>query len=159
MSDTFFPMPVARQNSQPAKDPLSDYAINLYYRFGVDRYDLGVFTSINGLGVELQVQTIEEGGGGTLVHQLVGRPKYENLELKRPVNPDTKKVMAWLNSTIRNVSPATASLAALTPSGQVICEWNLAGVIPARWTGPSFDASGSPQAAMETLVVAYQGFL
>ncbi len=159
MSDFNAPMPVARNNGQPAKDPLADYAINLYYRFGVDRLDLGVFTSISGLQVDLQVQAVDEGGGGSLVHQLVGNPKYQNLELKRPVNPDTKKVMAWINSTIRGVSPATASLAALTPSGQVICEWNLTGVVPARWSGPSFDASGSPQAAMETLVVAYQGFL
>jgi phage tail-like protein len=161
-------LPVARPASpragtasaaRRASDPLSDYAVTLYYRFTVDRQDLGAFSSVSGLGVDFQVQEVEEGGGGLLVHQLVGRPKYQRLELRRPVNPDTRKVMAWLARTVHQVTPATASLVALTPDGSSICQWDLAGVVPASWTGPGFDASGAPQPAIETLVVAYQGFL
>jgi hypothetical protein len=42
--------------------------------------------------------------------------------------------------------------------GKIIYTWSLDGVVPASWTGPSFDVNAH-QLATETLELAYTGFL
>jgi len=39
-----------------------------------------------------------------------------------------------------------------------VAKWNLEGVYPVKWTGPSLDAAGN-QIAVETLELAHNGFL
>jgi len=92
------------------------------------------------------------------VFQLPGRFKYTNLQVKRPIGPETAKTMRWLQSMLTNVSPSTAQLAALSPAGELVFGWTLTGVIPAKWTGPSFDV-GNPTPAMETLELAYTSIM
>lgn len=135
-------------------DPTLDTAVGLYFSLAIDTADLGVFTSCEGLGLEFQVTQVNDGGGGYTVYQLPGRIQYTNLQVKRPIGPDTKKTMAWLASMVNGVSPSNAQLAALDPAGNILYAWTLSGVIPARWTGPSFDAA-NPQPATETLELAY----
>jgi phage tail-like protein len=62
--------------------------------------------------------------------------------------------MAWLNATVNAPKVSTAVVQALDPKLEPVYAWTLSGVIPAKWTGPSFDA-GNPQAATETLELAY----
>jgi hypothetical protein len=56
------------------------------------------------------------------------------------------------------VSSSTARLAALAPNGSLVFSWILLGVLPAKWTGPSFDAA-NPQPATETLELAYNSIM
>lgn len=135
-------------------DPTLDTAISVYFSLSIDTADLGIFSSCEGLGLEFQVTQREDGGGGMTVHQLPGRIKYTNLQVKRPIGPDTTKTMAWLSTMVNGIAPSNAQLAALDPGGNIVFAWTLTGVLPARWTGPSFDAA-SPQAATETLELAY----
>jgi phage tail-like protein len=53
------------------------------------------------------------------------------------------------------VIPQTMSISALNAAGEEITTWNLAGVIPVKWTGPTLDVMGNA-IAMETLEVAYE---
>ncbi|HLI16320.1 MAG TPA: phage tail protein [Acidimicrobiales bacterium] len=135
-------------------DPTLDSVVSVYFSLEIDTADLGVFSACDGLGMEFQVTQREEGGGGIYVYQLPGRFKYTNLRVTRPVGPDTAKTMAWLSSMAGTMRPTTARLRALDPAGNTVFAWVLTGVVPARWTGPSFDAS-NPQAATETLELAY----
>lgn len=136
-----------------SRDPW-DTAIGVFFSLVIDRWDLGVFISCSGIGMDLQVTPFEEGGGGLNVFQLPGRVKYTNLQVKRPIGPQTKKTMAWLNAMVNGVSPSTAQLAALDVSMSPVFTWTLSNVVPAKWTGPSFDA-GDPKEAVETLELAY----
>jgi phage tail-like protein len=135
-------------------DPTADTVVGVYFSLAIDSWDLGMFITCTGLGMEMQVTTFEEGGGGMNVFPLPGRVKYTNLSVTRPIGPDTKKTMAWLQSAVNNLSPSTAELVALDPALNPVFSWQLSGVIPAKWTGPSFDA-GNPQPATETLELAY----
>ncbi|MCJ7712603.1 MAG: phage tail protein, partial [Chloroflexi bacterium] len=47
------------------------------------------------------------------------------------------------------------AIAACTASGEEIATWNLAGVVPVKWSGPSLDVM-SNNVATETLEIAYQ---
>jgi phage tail-like protein len=53
------------------------------------------------------------------------------------------------------VIPQTMSISALSSAGEEITTWNLAGVLPVKWTGPTLDIMGNA-IAMETLEVAYE---
>jgi phage tail-like protein len=53
------------------------------------------------------------------------------------------------------VMPQTMSITACTAGGEEITTWNLSGVVPVKWSGPSLDIM-SNNIATETLEVTYQ---
>jgi phage tail-like protein len=143
-------------------DPTFDSVLTAYFKLEIDTYDLGVFTSCSGLGMEMSVEQYDEGGGGMFTYQLMGNFKYTNLQVSRPIGPWTANTMTWLNmmaqAGAQGVQPTTARLSALDPSGDIVFAWSLQGVIPARWTGPSFDVNNLQQAT-ETLELAYTAIM
>ena len=128
------------------------------FRVRIDGEDLGDWTKCDGLSVEYEVKEYQEGGENSFVHKIPGRAKYQNVKLTRVVNKDSKKVALWLSTLQATVRRQTAEIAALDPKNQEITAWKLQGVYPAKWTGPSFDAS-SNAIATETLELVHNGFL
>ena len=63
----------------------------------------------------------------------------------------------WFNSVATGVSHKTASITAQTLDGTEVACWNLMGVVPVRWTGPSLNPD-SPKVATETVEIAHHGF-
>ena len=63
--------------------------------------------------------------------------------------------MATLKVEVKRL---TAEIAALDTEGKPIATWNLEGVFPVKWNGPSLDI-GANQVATETLELAHNGFL
>jgi phage tail-like protein len=145
-----------------AVDPTQDSVASVYFKLQIDDYDLGVFTTCSGLGMQMNLEAYQEGGGWMFVHQLVGAISYTNLQVTRPIGPWTALTMTWLNMMAtagdNGVKPTTAVLSALAPDGSTVFSWSLQGVVPASWTGPSFDA-GSPQQVNETLEIAYSAIM
>jgi phage tail-like protein len=139
-------------------DPSIDGVLSVYFSLVIDNVDLGSFSTCDGLSIDMQVTTREDGGGGATVYQLPGRFKYSNLHVTRPIGPETAKTMRWLQTMLKGMKPSTASLSALSPSGQIVFSWTLTGVVPAKWTGPSFDV-GNPTPAHETLELAYTSIM
>lgn len=138
-------------------DLTSDPAITVCFIVTIDGHDLGAFTSCDGLGCDVAIEKFEEGGNPFFVHQLPGRLSYTNIKLTRPINRDSEKVAAWFASMAVAVTPTNAHIAAMTVEGRRVATWNLAGVIPVRWTGPQFNVDG-PKVATETVELAHHGF-
>lgn len=128
----------------------------VYFSLQIDQVDLGAFITCDGLGMEMAIEAHEEGGSGAFVRQLPGPFRYPHLKLSRPVNADTKKVLAWLNAMATQAKRTNAQIKALAPDGTTVFTWTLSGVLPAKWDGPSFDVE-SPKVATETLELAYEG--
>ncbi len=63
--------------------------------------------------------------------------------------------MLWLQGNLMKVLPQTMAITAMTAGGEEITTWNLAGVVPVKWSGPTLDIM-SNSVATETLEVAYQ---
>lgn len=124
----------------------------------IDGFDLGAFTSCEGLGAEYEVLDYEEGGQNGYVHRLPGRLRYTNIRLTRPVDQSSANLAAWFSKMRQSVERKTGSITAHDPSGAVIVTWHLAGLFPARWTGPSFSVEGNG-VAKETLELSHNGFL
>jgi len=143
-------------------DPDLDAAISTCFRLILDHsIDLGLYTSCDGLGVEVEVEQLEEGGNPYFVHQVPkGRLKWTNIKLTRPVNPSSANIVKWVTDVARRqFQPSTAEITALSYDGQsTIATWTLNGVIPVKWTGPQFSGD-SPKVATETLELAQQGII
>jgi phage tail-like protein len=133
--------------------------LGLRFKVTIDGYgSLGNWTKCEGLSVEFEIHEYKEGGLNDYVHRLPGRAKYKNIKLTRPIDGDSPAVADWLASVKPSQSRQTAQIAVLDAEGETVSEWNLQGVFPARWTGPSLDASSST-VAIEQLELAHNGFM
>jgi phage tail-like protein len=136
----------------------TDTAVSVCFVVKIDTYELGSFTSCEGLGCEVVIESREEGGNNGFVWQLPTRLKYPNIKLTRPLGPDTMKVARWIAGLSNGVTRTTATIQAMTLEGHPVAQWSLMGVVPVRWTGPSLNLD-SPKAATETIEIAHHGFL
>jgi phage tail-like protein len=137
---------------------MADPGIGLRFKVRIDGRDIGNWQKCEGLNLEYDIYQYEEGGENAYVHRLPGRVKYENIRLTRPIDGDSMTVQAWLQSLQLRMVPATAQISVLDPSGETVASWNLGGVYPVRWTGPSLDVNGN-QWATETLELTHNGFV
>ncbi len=51
----------------------------------------------------------------------------------------------------------TGTIVAKRADGTTVAQWAIAGMVPVRWTGPSFNTD-SPKVLTETLEIAHHGF-
>jgi phage tail-like protein len=138
---------------------MTETAVSLRFQVRIDRFgSLGLWTKCEGIGVEYDVFEYREGGQNGYTHRLPGRAKYANLKLSRPIDANSAKVAEWMASLQREATRETAEISVLDPTGAVVATWNLTGVFPARWTGPTLDVAGN-QIALETLELAHNGFI
>ncbi len=141
-------------------DPLQDVhtALSVAFLVTLDQHDLGAFSGCDGLGCEVVLETREEGGNNTHVWQLPTRLKYSNIKLSRPLGPDTQKVALWFSSIAAGYDlKTTGTIEAMRADGKAVASWSLRGVVPVRWSGPSFSAD-SPKVLVETIEIAHHGF-
>jgi phage tail-like protein len=136
----------------------ADEAVAVCFVVRIDDENLGAFNSCDGLGCEFVMEQREEGGNNGFVWQLPTRIKYGNVKLSRPVGKDSAKLTAWLCSFASGVARQTATICAMTGDRDVVATWNLDGVIPVRWSGPSLNPD-TAKVAMETVELAHHGFL
>jgi len=134
-------------------------ALSLRFTVNIDGYgSLGSWSRCEGLAVEYEVLEYEEGGWNDYVHRLPGRRKYPNVKLTRPLDKDSQAVVRWVSGLVSKVERQNAEIAVMDANGEVVCRWNLTGVCPVKWTGPTLDAGGN-QVASESLELAHNGFL
>jgi phage tail-like protein len=137
---------------------MSEPGLGLNFVVEIDGHDLGAWTKCEGLGVTYDLFEYKEGGNNGYVHRLPGRAKYDSVKLTRVVSDSTAAVMSWLSSVQASLHYATAKISVRDAGGTEVAAWNLTGVYPSRWTGPTMDASGRGPAT-ETLELVHNGFL
>ncbi|UUN26502.1 phage tail protein [Streptomyces sp. FIT100] len=132
------------------------FATSVFFRLVIGGNDLGAFHTCSGMGAEVEIETYAEGGNNAFTHNLPGRVTWSNITLTRPVTKDTAKIAKWLDETLKKVEPKDGEIVALKPDLTKIISWQVFGIVPVRWQGPSFDPNNS-EAAVETLEIAHEG--
>jgi phage tail-like protein len=132
------------------------FATSVFFKLVIGGNDLGAFHTCSGLGAQVEMEQYAEGGNNGFAWQLPGRITWTNITLTRPVTKDTTKIARWLNEIIQRVEPKDGEIVALKPDLERIISWQVLGIVPVRWQGPSFDPANS-QAAVETLEIAHEG--
>ena len=134
------------------------FATSVFFKLTIGGSDLGAFHTCSGLGAEGEIEQYAEGGNNGFNWQLPGRITWTNITLTRPVTADTLKIARWLNETTQRVERKDGEIVALRPDLSRIVSWQVQGIVPVRWQGPSFDPASS-QAAVETLEIAHEGLM
>lgn len=135
-----------------------DTAVSVQYVVVLDDASLGAFSTCEGLGCEVVMETREEGGNNDFIWQLPTRLKYPNITLTRPLGADTAKIAAWFAALANGYDRCTGTIEARTANGRTIASWQLQDVVPVRWKGPSFNPD-QPKVLTETLEIAHHGFM
>lgn len=137
-----------------------DTGLSVGFWVQIDDQALGMFTSCEGLGAEVVIETREEGGNNAAIWMLPTRMKYPNIKLTRPLGKDTEKIAAWLAEMTTGYHRRTGTIKAMAAGSptKVVAQWGLLDVVPVRWTGPSLSAD-QPKVLTETVEIAHHGFL
>lgn len=126
------------------------------------------FQSVTGLSVDLQTESLVEGGENRFEHVLPTRAKYSPLTLKRGLVKDSQLVK-WCNDAILNfdIQPMDLLVNLLhverpdsaQPPGNVepLMTWKVINAWPRKWSISDFDAEKS-SVAIESLELNYHYF-
>ncbi|PSR18569.1 glycerol acyltransferase [filamentous cyanobacterium CCP3] len=116
------------------------------------------FQSVTGLSVEMQLESLKEGGENRFEYNLPTRKKYSPLVLKRGLTQNTK-IIKWCSETMLNfdIQPVNLQITLLNASQKPLMIWDVINAWPKKWSVSDFDAEKSA-IAIETLELNYQYF-
>jgi phage tail-like protein len=135
-----------------------DPGSSVFFRLTIDGQDMGLFNGCEGLGMQVEVESYNEGGNNGYATKLPSRLTYSPLRLTRPLTPDSATLTNWINSIITGIERPTIEVAALRADGSLVTQWSLLEALPSSWTGPTLDPS-STNVATEVLEIVYHGFV
>lgn len=116
------------------------------------------FQSVSGLSVEMDTESINEGGENRFAHQLPGRASYTDLVLKRGFAKDSD-LIGWFRDTFENmiIKPVTIDISLLNEEHEPLVSWNIVHAWPKKWSMSDLDAEQNA-IAIETLEMHYRTF-
>lgn len=131
----------------------------------IDGLEIGAFTEVSGLSVEVEVEELSEGGHNQFVHKLPGRMKWPNIVLKRGVT-ESDSLFEWLNRSSgdgfagagNKLERCEGEIVLVDAARKPVRRWQFAGAYAVRWNGPTLAAS-STDLATEELEIAHDGFI
>ena len=134
-------------------------AVTVFFIVTIDTVELGAWAKCSGLGMKIGSQDRKESGMTLFEHNLPGNLHYEHITLERPATSDSRAVMSWFMSYHMLPIPTSGAITCMGEEGAPIMSWELTGITPVSWTGPSFDASSPANFGTEKLTFAHMGFL
>lgn len=122
----------------------------------IDGLLTGGFQSVGGLGGNIAVESVHEGGDLKGPKHILGPTTWSNLTLSRGlIEIDT--LWNWYEATARGVIKRKSGTIIMLDRKHIpVTMWNFKDAIPVRWDGPSFDGS-SNQIAVEKIELAHRG--
>lgn len=135
------------------------------FKLEIGSLNIGAFTEVSGLGVEVAVEEVPEGGQNQYVHKLPGQMSWPNIVLKAGVTK-AADLFTWLSQSSgdgfsgnsNSLTRESGTITLIDGKDQTIRSWTFAGAFPVKWTGPTL-AAGSSELAQEELEIAHHGFI
>jgi phage tail-like protein len=135
-----------------------NFLVNLNGPVGADE-PLGGFSDVSGLMSEIKIAEYRNGNEKeNHVRKVPGTHTVGDVTLKRGI-VNSEDLWAWIEDT-RHTGPLAKREVVITlldETGQSIQVWTLHGVVPMKWSGPTFAAKGGGDVAMEELVLSAEG--
>jgi phage tail-like protein len=116
------------------------------------------FQQVSGISMELQVETLNEGGENRFSHKFPVRPSYPDLVLKRGLLVDSG-VRSWCESAIRDfdIQPTTVWVTVMNENHEPLQTYTFFKAWPKKWSVSDLNAESS-SLLIESLELAYQYF-
>jgi phage tail-like protein len=134
------------------KDPYRAYN----FLVEIDGITRAGFRECSGLDAGRDPIEYREGSDALTARKLPGLVKYTNISLKRGITDDAD-LWAWSKKAIDGtIERKNGSIILLDDTGAEKVRWNFREGWPTKWTGPSFNATGT-EVAIESLDIAHEG--
>lgn len=135
------------------KDPFGGYN----FAVEVDGLTRAGFKTCAGFDSSTTATKYREGTDASLQQrQLPGLASHSNITLARGITDD-RALWDWRDAVAKGkVSRRNVSIILRDDEGNEKIRWDVTNAWPAKWTGPSFDAT-SDAVAIETLELAHEG--
>lgn len=118
----------------------------------------GGFSDVSGIGSEVKIAEYRNGNEKeNHVRKVAGTHTVSDTTLKRGI-VNSKSLWEWMKQT-RVAGPAaqkTVTITLLDESQKPVQSWVLRGVVPMKYTGPTFAGKGGGDVAMEEVVLSAQ---
>lgn len=138
--------------------PLSkDPYLAFKFRVEIKGLEVGAFSEVSGLQVQIDAHEYREGGVNDYIHKLAGPAKHPtNLTLKHGLM-DAAVLWNWQQEVAQGIiNRKSGSIILMDAGGNEKWRWNFRDAYPVRWSGPDLRA-GSAEVALETLELAHRG--
>jgi phage tail-like protein len=124
----------------------------------IDGIARAAFREASGLDTTQAPIEYREGGDPLTVRKIPGLNTYSNITLSRGITLDAD-LWNWRTAAANGaVRRANGSVILLDDSGKEVLRWNFREGWPSKWTGPSFNATGT-EVAIEQLEIAHEGIV
>jgi phage tail-like protein len=145
--------------------------VSFFFRVDFEDQKLKVetsFQSVTGLSVDMQTESLKEGGENRFEHILPLRTKYNSLVLKRGLLKDSE-IINWCTEAILNfdIHPKNLTVNLLhvkrqdpqkqPKGGEPLMTWKVINAWPKKWSVSEFNAEQN-SLAIETLELNYSYF-
>jgi phage tail-like protein len=137
----------------PGNDPFPAQ----HFRIEINGLTASSFVSCSGLAAETEVLDYHLGNDKGATRKLPGLHKFGNLTLKRGYTAD-RQLWDWYKGVLDG-APQRRNLSIILTdeTGVDLLRWNVHNAWPAKYEGPTLNASGN-EVAMETIELAHEGF-
>ena len=137
----------------------------LNFHFQVHFEDLGnagdvQFQSVGGLSVQMQTETLKEGGENRFEHIMPVRTKYNDLVLKRGMLNTDSPVTKWIQEALDNFQFAPKNLTVFLygeDRSQPLLVWKVTHAWPKSWKVDDLNAEQG-KVLIETIELTYNYF-
>ena len=133
------------------KAPLGSFG----FRVSLGGGDLSLFQEVSGLGVQINVTDVPEGGMNFSSQKVLGNAQFNDVTLKRGlIGPE---MFSWINDVVEGrIQRRSVTIEVLDDQGQVAKTFICANAVPVKWDGPTLNVM-QDAIATETLVIAIEG--
>lgn len=122
------------------------------------------FQEVSGLSVEVETETLHEGGENRFEYKLPKRAKYPNLILKRGLLKGSA-FLDWFKSAMNtyfivavyDFKPADITITLLDEADEPVAVWNVVQAYPLKWSMSDLRSSENA-VVVESMELAYQYF-
>lgn len=129
----------------------------------IEGINVAQFSEVNGLQIEIETESYQEGGKNNFVHIFPKGIKYQPLVLKRGIT-DIDDLWKWYKDvrsgkiTRKNVTIRMYKTPQDMQAKNAKWSWTLQKAYPIKWTGPALKAD-SNAIAFESIELVHQGIL
>lgn len=141
--------------SPAAQDPYK----NFNFLVEIDGLTAAAFSEVSGLTAETGVIEYRTGDMRGAVRKLPGIRKYANLVLKRGMTSNLE-LWAWFKTVLDGQVPPdrrSGAVVLLDDEGREVLRWQFIRAWPCKYEGPTLNAKGGGDVAIETLELAHEG--
>jgi phage tail-like protein len=136
------------------KDPYRSYR----FRVELDGVERGGFQECSGLDFTQDPVEYREGPEPLTPRKLPGLIKFSNIVLKWGICDDGE-LWDWRQKAMDGkIERKNGSIILVDDAGEDKTRWNFVAGWPAKWTGPTFNATAN-EVAVETLEIAHEGLV